>query len=78
MGAGNRYTLFALGVEAIDTATRSEPGASWALQHRMPEGRTWVEIGRFGSRALASHAIEAFVATGHGDAKDFRVKRAAG
>ena len=71
-GGGNQYTLAALAT----TASHSLPHTgSWTLQHRHPDGRHWLEIGRFATRRLAKETMTAFVAAAYGPAADFRVRR---
>jgi hypothetical protein len=71
-GGGNQYTLAALAT----TASHSVPhSGSWTLQHRHPDGRHWLEIGRFATRHLAKEAMKAFVVAEYGPAADFRVRR---
>ena len=54
----------------------TDPGsAHWSLQRHHPDGRRWLEVGRFGDREIARMALDAFVGAGHGDPDDFRVKK---
>ena len=70
-GGGNLDLLFHL----ADRALRSvDPGFTyWSLQRHHPDGRRWLEVGRFPSRPIAKMALEAFVAHGQGEPEDFRV-----
>ena len=74
LGAGgNQDLLFYLGMRALKSA---DPGLTyWSLQRHHPDGRRWIEVGRFPSKPIAQMALEAFVAHGQGEADDFRVKR---
>ena len=69
----NQDLLLALGYGAIRRADHGS--VYWALQHRHPDGRRWIEVGRFGSREVGRLALDAFVAAGHGRAEDFRVRK---
>ena len=70
---GNQDLLFYLGMKALRSV---DPGVTyWALQRHHPDGRRWIEVGRFPSRPIAKMALEAFVAHGQGETGDFRVKR---
>ena len=72
-GGPNAPLLAALGTTAYREFSRSDPG--WTLQHRHPEGETWLVIGHFPAKKLAHEAAKAFVAAGHGPAEDFRARR---
>jgi hypothetical protein len=71
--SGNQYTLMAIAT----TASHHLPAAkgSWTLQHRHPDGKHWLVIGHFATRALARETAKAFVTAGYGPAEDFRVRR---
>jgi hypothetical protein len=70
---GNQDLLFVLGNEAL----RSVDGLTthWAVQRRHPDGRRWLEVGRFPHKDVARVAMEALVANGHGEDHEFRVKK---
>lgn len=71
-GGGNQYTLAALATTASSSVPRS---GTWSLQHRHPDGRHWLEIGRFATRHLAKETMSAFVAADYGPQGDFRVRK---
>ncbi len=71
-GGGNQYTLAALATTASHAVPRS---GNFALQHRHPDGRHWLEIGRFATRHLAKETMAAFVAADYGPKEDFRVRK---
>ena len=71
-GGGNQYTLAALATTASHSVPRS---GRWSLQHRHPDGRHWLEIGRFATRQLAKETMSAFVGADYGPQEDFRVRR---
>jgi hypothetical protein len=71
-GGGNQYTLAALATTASHSVPRS---CSYSLQHRHPDGRHWLEIGRFATRHLAKETMAAFVAADYGPKEDFRVRK---
>jgi hypothetical protein len=72
-GSGNRYTLFAIAT----TSSHAIPGShgTWMLQHRHPDGKHWLVIGHFATRALARETSKAFVKADYGSARDFRVRQ---
>ena len=71
-GGGNQYTLAALATTASHSVPRS---GRWSLQHRHPDGRHWLEVGRFATRQLAKETMSAFVAADYGPQEDFRVRK---
>jgi hypothetical protein len=72
-GGPNAPLLAALGTSAYRQFSRRDAG--WTLQHRHPDGGTWLVIGHFPTKDLAREAAKAFVAADHGSAEDFRVQR---
>jgi hypothetical protein len=75
-GSGNNYTLAAIATTASHSLPSGKTG--WSLQHRHPDGRHWLEIGRFPTKELAKETAKAFVAAYYGQQEDFRVRRAKG
>jgi hypothetical protein len=67
---------FPLLLVLADKALRTvDPGVSyWALQRHHPDGRRWIEVGRFATEDIAELALDAFVAHGQGEREDFRVE----
>jgi len=72
-GGGNQYTLAALATTSSHSVPRTS--GKYSLQHRHPDGRHWLEIGRFATRQLAKETMKAFVAADYGPAEDFRVRK---
>jgi hypothetical protein len=74
VGGGQNFDLLLiLGMKAL---RETHLGATyWALQRRHPDGRRWIEIGRFATKEIGHLALDAFVAAGHGDTEDFRVEK---
>lgn len=68
---GNQAYLFMMG----DQAGRERASTTWSLQHRLPDGHAWVEIGHFPTKELATETANAFVVAEYGKSTDFRVQR---
>ena len=49
----------------------------YEIQRRHADGKRWVEVGRFPSRAVAKMSLEAILTHAGGDARHFRIKRVA-
>ena len=73
-GGPNQALLFALGDSAIRSA-RSEGSVHWSLQHGEPDHGSWMEVGRFPSKEVATMALDALVAHGHGPKRRFRIRK---
>ena len=59
---GNQAYLFMMG----DQAGRERASTTWSLQHRLPDGHAWVEIGHFPTKELATETANAFVVAEYG------------
>ena len=59
-------------------AARERARTPWSLQHRLPDGLAWVEIGHFQTEELATETANAFVVSEYGKLTDFRVQRSKG
>ena len=70
---GNQDLLFVLGNKALREADLGT--TYWALQRHHPDGKRWIEVGRFATRKIAKIALDAFVAHGQGEPEDFRVRK---
>jgi hypothetical protein len=70
---GNQDLLFLLGDRALRSTDRV--AQYFALQRRHPDGARWLEVGRFPTKEIAHVALDALVAHGHGQERDFHVKR---
>ena len=71
---GNQAYLFMMG----DQAGRERASKTWSLQHRLPDGHAWVDIGHFPTEELATETANAFVVAEYGKSDDFRVQRSKG
>ncbi len=72
-GGGNQYTLAAIATTASHSVPTDTGG--WSLQHRHPDGRHWLELGRFATKQLAQETAKAFIAADYGPGEDFRVRK---
>jgi hypothetical protein len=70
---GNQDLLFALGVGALRSVDHLQ--TYFAVQHRHPDGRRWVDLAHFASHADADGAIKAAVAGEHATAGELRVQK---
>jgi hypothetical protein len=73
MRGGNQDLLFLLGVGAL----RSVDGLPtyFAVQHRHPDGKRWLDLSHYASHADAEGAIASAVAAGHAQADELRVRK---
>ena len=75
MGPENLYLLATQADKAMRAALHDGTQILHSLQHRHPDGKRWIDVGHFPNHHLAKLALRAFVADGHGEEKDFRVKK---
>lgn len=74
VSTGNEGLVFLLGNNAINEAD-PHPRTYFSVQRHHPDGQRWLEVGRFATRQIAQVTLDALVAHGQGEARDFRVKR---
>jgi hypothetical protein len=74
VSTGDEGLVFLLGNNALKAAD-PHPRTYFAVQRRRPDGQRWLEVGRFATKQIAQLTLEALVAHGHGEERDFRVKK---
>lgn len=74
VSTGNEGLVFYLGNNAIQAADPTRR-RYFALQRRHPDGDRWLEVGKFATKPIAKVTLDALVAHGHGDERDFRIER---
>jgi hypothetical protein len=72
---GNLYLLATQADKGMRAALSDRTRVFYSVQHRHPDGKRWLDVGHFATRDIAKLALRAFVADGHGEEKDFRVKK---
>jgi hypothetical protein len=72
---GQQALLFALGQNALETSRNNRVDVHWSLQRHHPDGKRWLEVGRFPSKDLAEISRNALMAHGHGKKSEFRIKK---
>jgi hypothetical protein len=74
VSTGNEGLVFLLRNNAINAAD-PHPRTYFAVLPHHPDGKRWLEVGRFATKQIAQVTLEALVAHGRGEAEEFRVKK---